>query len=92
MIRPITHSNIEKKYQTALNFGLLIYVCIIVLPAVYPMGLPAVEWRMDQGLQSLVFDEHILLTFRFVESIAAFTLLGYSIYRLQLAATERLNF
>jgi hypothetical protein len=43
------------------------------------MALPAVEWQMNQGLQSLVFDEHILLTFRFVEIIAAFTLLGYII-------------
>jgi hypothetical protein len=43
------------------------------------MALPIVEWQMNQGLQSLVFDEHILLTFRFVEIIAAFTLLGYMI-------------
>jgi hypothetical protein len=32
---------------------------------------------MGQSFQSLVFDKHILLTFRFVEFIAAYTLLGY---------------
>jgi glycopeptide antibiotics resistance protein/uncharacterized membrane protein len=56
-----------------------IYAIYLLLLSVYPIDLPAAEWQMNQSFQRLAFDEHILLTFRFVEFIAAFTLLGYMI-------------
>ena len=62
-----------------LKRSLPLYAIYFLLLALYPMALPAFEWQMNKGFQSLVFNEHILLTLQFVKSIAAFTLLGYMI-------------
>ena len=37
------------------------------------------EWQFNISFQELAFNERIVLTFRFVEFIAAFTLFGYMI-------------
>jgi uncharacterized membrane protein len=54
------------------------------------MALPSVEWQMI-SYQILVFDEHILLTFLYVEFIAAFTLLGYMIAEMRGRKNEALE-
>jgi hypothetical protein len=41
--------------------------------------MPAGQWRLNVSFEELVFSERIVFTFRFIEFIAAFTLLGYMI-------------
>jgi glycopeptide antibiotics resistance protein len=56
-----------------------IYTIYLLLLAVWPTTITAGEWRHNIIFQELVFEERIVFTFRFVELIAAFTLLGYMI-------------
>jgi hypothetical protein len=56
-----------------------IYAIYLLLLAVYPTTLPSGDWQISTDFQRFAFDEHILLTFRFIEFIAAFTLFGYII-------------
>lgn len=54
-----------------------VYVVDLILLTFWPATLPLSEARLS--FQGLTFDERIVLTFRFVEFIAAYTLLGYMI-------------
>jgi uncharacterized membrane protein len=54
----------------------MIYLLLI---GAWPTTIPAGEWRFNIIFQELVFKERIVFTFRFIEFIAAFTLLGYMI-------------
>lgn len=77
---PLKIGSEEKRFELpTLKRFLPLYAIYLLLLAIYAMAPPTAEWQMNQGFQRLVFDEHILLTFRFVEFIVAFTLLGYMI-------------
>jgi glycopeptide antibiotics resistance protein len=70
----------EKRFELpTLKIFSPLFAIYLLLLAVYPMALPAAERQTDQVFQRLAFEEHILLAFRFVEFIAAFTLLGYMV-------------
>jgi len=56
-----------------------IYIIYLLLLAVWPTAITAGEWRHNIIFEELVFEERIVLTFRIVELVAAFTLLGYMI-------------
>ena len=56
-----------------------LYMAYLLLVVAWPTTIPAGEWQYKIMFQELVFKERIVLTFRFIEFIAAFTLMGYMI-------------
>jgi glycopeptide antibiotics resistance protein len=82
----------EKRFELpTLKRFLPLYAIYLLLLAVFPITLPEIEWQLKQGFQIVALDEHILLTFRFVEFIAAFTLLGYMIAEMRGRKDERVE-
>jgi len=68
-----------------------IYIIYLLLLAVWPTTITAGEWQDKIIFQELVFEERIVVTFRFVEVIAAFTLLGYIIAEMRGRKNERVE-
>ena len=56
-----------------------LYLIYLLLVAAWPTTVPLNEWQVLIDFQALTLDERIVFTFRFIELIAAFTLLGYMI-------------
>lgn len=74
----------EKRFEIPTIKKLLpIYIIYLIALSVWPTSITAGEWRHNIIFESLAFQERIVITFRFVESIAAFTLLGYIIAELR---------
>jgi VanZ family protein len=70
----------EKRFEIPTIKKLLpIYIIYLLLLAFWPTTITAGEWQHLVIFEELVFEERIVLIFRFVEFIAAFTLLGYVI-------------
>jgi hypothetical protein len=55
------------------------YAVYLLLLAVWPTTLSLEQWRFSINFEALVFNERIVFIFRFIEFVAAFTLLGYMI-------------
>ena len=49
----------------------------LLLLAIWPTTLPVGDWQLNIHFQELTFHDRIAFTFRFIEFVAAFTLLGY---------------
>jgi hypothetical protein len=56
-----------------------IYVVYLFFLIFWPTTLPIGEWQARIDFQGLTLHERIVFIFRFIEFIAAFTLLGYMI-------------
>ena len=56
-----------------------LFILYLLLLIVWPTTLPIAAWMFNTDFQELVFNKRLVFTFRFIESIAAFTLLGYII-------------
>lgn len=56
-----------------------LYIIYLLIIAMWPTTLSHGEWQLNTHFEELAFNERIILTFRFVEYIAAFTLFGYMI-------------
>lgn len=56
-----------------------LYFFYLLLLVFWPTTLAFSEWNVNVAFQDLMLNERIVFTFRFIESIAAFTLLGYMI-------------
>ena len=70
----------EKRFEIPTIKKLLpIYIIYLLLLAFWPTTITAGEWQNRVIFEELIFEERIVLIFRFVEFIAAFTLLGYII-------------
>jgi uncharacterized membrane protein len=70
----------EKRFEIPTIKKLLpIYTIYLLLLAFWPTTITAGEWQHRVIFEELVYEERIVLIFRFVEFIAAFTLLGYII-------------
>lgn len=54
-----------------------LYIFYLLLLALWPTTLAFSEWHMKVAFQDLMLNERVVFTFRFVEYMAAFTLLGY---------------
>jgi uncharacterized membrane protein len=63
----------------------------LLLLAVWPTTIAAGEWQHHIIFEQLAFQERIIVTFRFVEFIAAFTLLGYMIAEMRGRKNERVE-
>jgi glycopeptide antibiotics resistance protein len=59
-------------------FGLYLLLLII-----WPTTLPIGDWQLNIDYKELAFNDRIAFTFRFIEFIAAFTLLGYTIAQMR---------
>jgi len=77
---PQRAKNEERRFELpALKSLLPIYAVYLLLLAAWPTTLPIGEWQFNINFQELVFNERMVFIFRFIEFIAAFTLLGYMI-------------
>jgi len=56
-----------------------LYFFYLLLLVFWPTTLAFSGWNVNVAFQDLMLNEKIVFTFRFIESIAAFTLLGYMI-------------
>jgi hypothetical protein len=56
-----------------------LYLIYLLLVAAWPTTVPLNEWQVFIDFKALTSGERIVFTFRFIELIAAFTLLGYMI-------------
>ena len=54
-----------------------LYFVYMLLLVFWPTTLAFGQWNVNVAFQDLMLNERIVFTFRFIESIAAFTLLGY---------------
>jgi glycopeptide antibiotics resistance protein len=59
-------------------FGLYLLLLII-----WPTTFPIADWQLNIDYKELAFNDRIAFTFRFIEFIAAFTLLGYTIAQMR---------
>jgi len=68
----------ERRFELPTLQRLLpLYIFYLLLLALWPTTIAFGEWQTTVHFQQLMFDERIVFIFRFVEYIAAFTLLGY---------------
>jgi VanZ family protein len=82
----------EKRFEIPTIKKLLpVYMIYLLLLAVWPTTIAAGEWQHNIIFQKLDFKERIVFTFRFVEFIAAFTLLGYMIVEMRGRKNERVE-
>lgn len=77
---PQSTKNREQRFELPTLKKLLpAYAVYLFLLAAWPTTLPIGEWQFNINFEELTFNERIIFIFRFIESIAAFTLLGYII-------------
>jgi hypothetical protein len=70
----------DKRFEIPTVKKLLpVYMIYLLLVAAWPTTISAGQWQHNIIFEELVFKERIVFTFRFIEFIAAFTLLGYMI-------------
>jgi len=75
----------------ALKKLLPLYAVYLLLILLWPTTLPFAAWRQNINFQALTYTARIVFIFRFVEIIAAFTLLGYMIAELRGRKNESLT-
>ena len=79
----------ERRFELPTLKRLLpIYLIYLLLVAAWPTTVPLNEWQAFIDFKALTFDERIVFTFRFIELIVAFTLLGYMIAEMRGRKTE----
>jgi glycopeptide antibiotics resistance protein len=70
----------ERRFELpALKRLFPLYLIYLLLVAAWPTTVPLNEWQVFIDFKALTFGERIVFTFRFIELIAAFTILGYMI-------------
>ena len=68
----------ERRFELPTLRRLLpLYIFYLLLLALWPTTVAFGEWQEVVHFQELMFNERVVFIFRFVEYIAAFTLLGY---------------
>jgi glycopeptide antibiotics resistance protein len=68
----------ERRFELPTLKRLLpLYIFYLLLLALWPTTVAFSEWQTTVKVQELMFNERVVFIFRFVEYIAAFTLLGY---------------
>jgi glycopeptide antibiotics resistance protein len=77
---PQRAKNEERRFELpALKRLLPVYTVYLLLLVAWPTTLPIGAWQFNINFEELAFNEKIVFIFRFIEYIAAFTLLGYMI-------------
>ena len=80
----------EKRFEIPTLKRLLpVYMIYLLLLAAWPTTISIGEWQHNIIFKELLFKERIVFTFRFVEFIAAFTLLGYMTAEMRGRKNER---
>jgi glycopeptide antibiotics resistance protein len=68
----------EKRFELpTLKKILPLYSAYLLLMTVWPTTMPFHDWQFSFDLEGQTLNERIVFIFRFIEGIAAFTLLGY---------------
>ena len=74
------HKKEERRLELpTLKRILPLFLVYLLLLVIWPTTSPIGAWLFNIDFQELVFNKKIVFTFRFIEFIAAFTLLGYMI-------------
>jgi VanZ family protein len=75
------------------NLKMLFPVYAVYLPliSVWPTTPPLEQWQFNIRFEELAFNERIVFIFRFIEYVAAFTLLGYMIAEMRGRKNETLE-
>ena len=74
----------ERRFELPTLKRLLpLYLIYLLLVAAWPTTVPLNEWQVFIDFQEFTSRERIVFIFRFVELIAAFTLLGYMIAQMR---------
>ena len=74
----------ERRFELPTLKRLLpLYLIYLLLVAAWPTTVPLNGWQVFIDFQALTSRERIVITFRFIELIAAFTLLGYMIAQMR---------
>jgi glycopeptide antibiotics resistance protein len=82
----------EKRFEISTLTKLLpIYILYLLFLTFWPTTLSAGEWQHNIIFEELAFQKRIVLTFQFVEFIAAFTLLGYMVAEMRGRKNERVE-
>jgi glycopeptide antibiotics resistance protein len=77
---PLQNKRGERRFErSTLNVLLPLYALYLLLLALWPTTVPFQDWQRSVSFQELTFDQRIVFTFRFIEIIGAFTLLGYMV-------------
>ena len=70
----------ERRFELpTLKLILPLFGLYLLLLGIWPTTWPVDDWQMNIHFQELAYNDRIAFTFRFIEFIAAFTLLGYMI-------------
>lgn len=70
----------ERRFELPTLKKLLpLFIIYLLLLTVWPTTLPFKDWQSHVNLLEFTFDKRMVFTFRFIEIVAAFTLLGYII-------------
>ena len=76
--------NTERRFELPTLKRLFpLYMIYLLLVAAWPTTVPLNEWQVFIDFQELTSSEKTVFTFRFIELIAAFTLLGYMIAQMR---------
>ena len=82
----------DKRFEIpTIKKQLPVYMIYLLLVVAWPTTIPAGEWQYNIVFHELVFKERIAFIFRFIEFIAAFTLLGYMIAEMRGRKNERVE-
>jgi hypothetical protein len=77
---PKKEGNDEQRFEMpTLKRILPLFGLYLLLLGIWPTTWPVDDWQLNIHFQELAFNDRIAFTFRFIEFIAAFTLLGYII-------------
>jgi len=70
----------DRRFELPILRRLLpLYIFYLLLLVFWPTTLAFSEWNLKAAFQGSMLHEQIVFTFRFIESVAAFTFLGYII-------------
>jgi glycopeptide antibiotics resistance protein len=82
----------ERRFElSTLKLLLPLYTIYLILLALWPTTVPFQDWELTMHFGELTFTKRIVFTFRFIEMIGAFTLLGYMIMEMRGRKKESLK-
>jgi glycopeptide antibiotics resistance protein len=82
----------ERRFELPTLRRLLpLYIFYLLLLALWPTTVAFSEWQTSVHMQELMFNDRVVFIFRFVEYIAAFTLLGYIVAEMRGRKQESVN-
>jgi glycopeptide antibiotics resistance protein len=89
---PLQNKRGQRRFElSTLKVLLSLYAVYLLLLALWPTTVPFQDWPRRVSFQDLTFNQRIVFTFRFIEIIGAFTLLGYMVAEMRGRIKESLG-